>query len=117
LASIQDYFGGVGHINLRDKSVSFRISSTKQLSNVIIPHLDKYPLITEKFKDYRIFKEIVGIFQRKEHLTQEGLEKILALKANLNLGLSAELKAAFPNTVPVKRPLGLQRENQDISPY
>lgn len=114
LVSIQNYFGGVGHVNLRDKSVSFRISSTKELSNVIIPHLDKYPLITQKFKDYLIFKEIVDIIQRKEHLTPEGLDKIAALKASLNNGLSAELKSAFPNIVPANRSLFLERENQDI---
>jgi hypothetical protein len=90
LVSIQDFLEGVGHINLREKSVSFRVTSTKQLYNVIIPYLDKYPLLTEKFKDYLIFKQIVGVIQRKEHLTSEGLEKIIALKANLNWGLSDE---------------------------
>ena len=44
--------------------------------------------------------------QRKEHLTPEGLEKIVALKASLNLGLSGKLKAAFPDTVPGPRPQG-----------
>ena len=42
---------------------------------------------------------------RKEHLTYEGLEKVVALKASLNRGLSEELKTVFPNTVPVLRPL------------
>lgn len=44
-------------------------------------------------------------------MTPDGLEKVVALKANLNWGLSDELKAAFPNTVPVNRPLV---ENQVI---
>jgi hypothetical protein len=39
-----------------------------------------------------------------EHLTQEGLNKILAIKASINRGLSDELKAAYPNTKPVIRP-------------
>jgi len=42
---------------------------------------------------------------RKEHLTVEGLQKIVAIKAAINLGLSGELKAAFKDTIPVKRPL------------
>jgi hypothetical protein len=41
----------------------------------------------------------------KEHLTSEGLDKIIAIRASLNWGLSEELKVAFPNTVLVKRPL------------
>lgn len=48
---------------------------------------------------------------RKEHLTQEGLISIVNIRASLNLGLSGELKEAFPNVVPVKRPLV---ENQVI---
>jgi hypothetical protein len=41
----------------------------------------------------------------KEHLTTTGLEKLIALKASLNLGLSNELKTAFPKVVPVNRPI------------
>lgn len=37
-------------------------------------------------------------------MTQEGLEQILALKCNLNKGLTDELKEAFPHIVPVNRP-------------
>ena len=42
---------------------------------------------------------------RKEHLTNEGLQKIVNIRATINLGLSDELKKAFPNTIPVPRPL------------
>ena len=33
---------------------------------------------------------------KKEHLTNEGLLKIVAIKASMNLGLSDDLKVAFP---------------------
>ena len=42
---------------------------------------------------------------RKEHLTIEGLQKIVAIRASLNLGLSDELKVAFTNIIPVSRSL------------
>ena len=42
-----------------------------------------------------------GIIKTKEHLTQEGFHKILALRASINWGLSDKLKAAFPNIKPV----------------
>ena len=45
------------------------------------------------------------IIRRKEHLTEDGLRKILALKAAMNLGLSAKLKTALPDVVRVERPL------------
>ena len=39
-----------------------------------------------------------------EHLTEEGLKKILQIKASINKGLSEELKGMFPDIVPVQRP-------------
>lgn len=42
----------------------------------------------------------------KEHLTDEGLRKIVAIKATLNRGLlsGSELDQAFPDILPVQRP-------------
>jgi len=55
------------------------------------------------------------LVNRKEHLTEEGLAKIVSIKASMNRGLSEELKVAFPNTLPVPRPVV---ENQEIKdPY
>ncbi len=52
-----------------------------------------------------MFKKIVGIIHRKEHLTLNGIQEIVNLKASLNLGVSDNLKAILPNTVAVSRPL------------
>ena len=84
--------------------MAYKVTSIKDLVSVI-KHFDKYPLITFKLADYWLFKQVVGMIQRKEHLTHEGLEKIVALKANINQGLSNELKTSFPHIIPAKRPL------------
>ena len=55
--------------------------------------------------DYVLFKQAIDIVQMKEHLTIEGLQKIIAIKASINWGLSDVLKTAFPDVVPVVRPL------------
>jgi len=53
--------------------------------------------------------------KNKEHLTLDGLNKILSYKASLNLGLSEELKEKFSKIEAVKRPLII---NKDIpSPF
>lgn len=57
--------------------------------------------------------QVVDLMSRKEHLTKEGLNKIVAMKASMNLGLSTELKAAFPHTIPVPRPLVNDQEIKD----
>ena len=49
--------------------------------------------------------QVIEIMERGEHLTIEGLHKIVAIKASMNLGLSDKLKVAFPDVVPVERPL------------
>ena len=84
----------------------------QDIFEVIIPHFDKYPLVTEKLADYILFKEIVSLMKNKEHLTLDpaggaspGLIKILSFKASLNWGLSEELKEKFPGIEAVKRPL------------
>ena len=40
----------------------------------------------------------------REHLTTEGLQKIVSIKAVLNKGLLDKLKVSFPNIVPAIRP-------------
>jgi len=42
---------------------------------------------------------------KKEHLSEEGLRSIVSIRASMNLGLSDELKVAFPDIIPVPRPL------------
>lgn len=101
LDKIKNYFG-VGKIYEQDVDV-YKVQSVKDLKS-IIDHFDNYPLITNKRADYELWKQVVEIVKNKEHLTLEGLQKIVAIKATLNWGLSDTLKAAFPEVVPVNRP-------------
>lgn len=45
------------------------------------------------------------IMQRGEHLTAEGLQKIINIRASLNRGLTPLLLESFPKTVAFTRPL------------
>jgi hypothetical protein len=95
---------GVGNIYKHGKnSLDYRVNGLKNL-NVIIKHLDSYPLITQKFADFVLFKEAVKLIGLREHLTKEGLLKLVSLKASLNKGLSGKLKSEFPGVIPAKRP-------------
>ena len=106
LKLIQAYFGGVGRIGKeRNNCCDYTIGSLNQILTKVIPHFDKYPLKTQKYADYLLFKEVVMMMQRGEHLTIEGLQKIINIRASINKGLSPLLKEAFPNFVPVPRPL------------
>lgn len=115
LKEIQLFFG-VGKIYEYGSMAYYKVTSIKDLA-VIIDHFDKYPLITQKRADYELFKMVILLISQKEHFTIEGLKKIVAIKASLNLGLSAELKAAFPEVIPVPRPLIESTEVKALRPY
>ena len=102
LKDIKD-FVGVGNIFKGGKDcLSFRVNSAIHLVK-IITHFDNYPLITQKLSDYLLFKEVVMMMNKGEHLTREGLDKIVAIRSSLNKGLTPVLKAAFPNILPAAR--------------
>lgn len=100
---------GVGKIFKHKGMIHYRVSSIKDLV-VIIDHFDKYPLITQKQADYLLFKEAFKLVNRKEHLTIEGIHKIVSIKALMNNGLSDNLKYFFSDITPVPRSLILSKK-------
>lgn len=106
-------FEGVGYIQPDRDTVIYSVSTVTDLE-VIINHLDKYPLITEKWSNYQLFKQGLELIKLKEHLTIEGLNKIVGIKAMMNgNGLSEKLKIAFPNVPLVARPKVTNQEIKD----
>jgi hypothetical protein len=84
LEMIQAYFKGIGGITLHGKdTIQFRAYSMVDLS-IIIDQFDKYPLITKKLVDYELFKQIYELIKSKEHLTIEGIKKIISIRASMN---------------------------------
>lgn len=95
---------GMGKIYKKGQdTLDYRVGSLKNLK-LIINHFDKYPLLTKKSADYLLFKQSVDLIEKKEHLTNIGLMKLLGIKASLNGGLSEKFKELFPNVIPVSRP-------------
>ena len=52
-----------------------------------------------------MFKEVVRLMNNKTHLSIQGLNQIINIKASMNTGLSEIVKSNFSNIVPVNRPL------------
>ena len=100
-------FFSVGKIYIEENFIQLKVYSEKDLY-IIINHFYKYPLITEKWADYELWKQIYNLIMRDLHLTKEGLLKIVAIKAAMNPSggdLSDVLKEAFSRpVVPVARP-------------
>jgi hypothetical protein len=108
LEQIQCFFDGVGTIrNIAVRgTVVYTVTKIKDIITVIVPHFLKNPLLTQKRSDFELFKWVVQLMDKKEHLSLDGLIKILAIKASLNKGLPLEIKKAFAmyKITPVIRP-------------
>nr|ATI20254.1 LAGLIDADG endonuclease [Juglanconis oblonga] len=102
LEKIRDFLG-VGNIHDSGKNlIQYRIQTSDELA-VLINHLKNYPLVSQKKADYELFKKAYELVIKKEHLNSKGLLEIVALKSSLNLGLSEQLKKAFPEIIPAVR--------------
>ena len=106
LLQLKEFFGCGLIINKNTRNESnFRVNSLWDLTNIIIPHFSNYPLISQKAADFILFKQIVKLIENKVHLTEDGIQKIINIKASINLGLSDVHKTNFPNYTPVVRPI------------
>ena len=116
MQKFQSFFG-VGNIsvtkNENRNSVRYVVTSIKDLNNAIIPHFDEYPLFTQKKADFLLFKQAIALINNKEHLTKEGILKLVSIKSGLNLGLTEILNNSFPSIVSEPRPLVLNSDNLD----
>jgi hypothetical protein len=106
LRKIQSFFGlGIISERVDRNKVVYSVQSTRDIINVILPHFDKYPLITQKKADYLLFKQAVNLLNLKAQSDIEGIHKILSIKASMNKGLSDTLKTQFPTVLPTPRPV------------
>lgn len=114
LEGINKYWG-VGQIHKSGQDLlQYRVQSFVEIEKVL-NHFEKFPLISNKCADFELFKESYKLVLNKEHLTHKGLHKIVAIRASLNLGLSEQLQTAFPDVVPVARPLVPSQKIQDAN--
>jgi hypothetical protein len=79
-------FFGCGYIRptYRDKTLKYEVRNHEDLMFKIIPHFERYPLLSMKQKDFEIFKEICLIVDRKEHLAKNGFVRIINLAYKMN---------------------------------
>lgn len=63
---------------------STSVSNITELSTIVIPFFQKYPLYGAKGLDFQDFAEGISIMEKKGHLTQEGLDRLKDLAYNMN---------------------------------
>ena len=60
------------------------VSKISDILNKIIPFFQDFPLLGVKSKAFKNWSAVAELMQKKEHLSEEGLEKIKIIKKNLN---------------------------------
>ena len=88
LNALKKYFGcGVVRQN-HGVRMAFRVRGLKHLKELIIPFFEKHQLKTKKKLDFISFRKILIMIDRKEHLTTEGIDKIMKIASKMNTGKS-----------------------------
>jgi len=92
LNEVKDFFGCGAVYFQKDKRKNhtscyrFEINSQKDIHETLIPFFDKHTLRGSKRKDYLIFREIAMLVKEKKHREKRGLDSIVKMKSNMNLG-------------------------------
>ena len=89
LHRIKEFFG-IGKIQIiKNKGHAlYVVNSIKDLHDIIIPHFEKYPLLTIKRINFLLFKEIILLMKNKEHLTKQGLQRVMIIRSIMNKKIS-----------------------------
>ena len=70
---------------LNKKNSYYQIRVENQNSTkILIDYLNKYPLLSSKYLDFLEWEKSFRIISKKEHMTEQGKELILAAKNNMN---------------------------------
>ena len=84
LHELKKYFNcGVVRIN-HDDRFEIRIRSIEHINDNVIPHFNKYQLITQKKFDFIKFKKIINLINQGKHVTKNGLIQIIDISSKMN---------------------------------
>ncbi len=85
LVIVADYLGcGKVYIRSTNLACDLVVHTFSDNINKIIPFFNKYPILTNKEKDFKDFALVAECLKDKSHLTQEGLATIRKIKSNMN---------------------------------
>lgn len=69
---------------ITDRTIKYEVRRLDDLVEKIIPHFDRYPLLSSKRKDFNLFKTVCMMMKNNDHKTKKGLEKILSIAFKMN---------------------------------
>jgi hypothetical protein len=102
LESIKKFFKNVGHIRETGPYFVYKVESFNELTKVIIPHFEIYPLLSlNKSKSYFLLKKCIELItNNKRRITIEVFRQILELKICFKLGSKAKVFNEYTDVLP-----------------
>ena len=93
---IDEYFESIGSIitDNKTKMYEYKVQGFKNCLKVRNNFL-KYPLMTYRLVYFTLWCDMLDIVEKKSHLTIEGLNKLVNIKASFPRGLTDYLKNNF----------------------
>ena len=70
--------------DMKDKTLKYEVRSLKDLLTKVISHFEQYPLMSGKAKDFKLFKRICVLMDKRKHTTLAGLKEITRLAFKMN---------------------------------
>ncbi len=67
-----------------DNTLKYEVRSIKDLTDKVLPHFERYPIVSGKDVDAKRFFDICRMMMQKQHLTKQGFQKILDLADKIN---------------------------------
>ena len=104
LYALKEFFNaGVVRVNHGDR-YELRIRNLSVLKETVIPFFEKYPLHTKKSIDFIKFRKIILKMINQEHLTKEGIVRIIEIASQMN-------RADKPKAQEIKKDLQMDKDN------
>jgi hypothetical protein len=73
------------HDNHKENLYRFCIRSLRDINEKVVPFFRKHPLQTAKAQDFEYFAKIMDMIKKKEHLTLDGITKIVKIAGLMNV--------------------------------
>ena len=82
---MQKHFGcGFMRDGKIDKTIKYEVRRLNDLLEKVIPHFERYPLLSAKQRDVESLKAVCLLMKENKHITAEGIRTILPIAFRMN---------------------------------
>ena len=67
-----------------DKTLKYEVRTVSDLLNTVLPHFEKYPLLSNKMNDVLVLGQVCELIVSGQHLTPIGFTQIVSVSMTMN---------------------------------